>query len=165
MSANTKILVLKRKKIIYSIIILGVVLFLLIYIVITASPDNQTTFSESLEGGENINLSQDISSEAEEVQSTAYIPGIYTTSLILGDQSVNIEVTVDRNGISSITLADLDETVQSLYPLLEPTLDSLCGQIYENQSLENITYDQESKYTSLVLLEAIKGSLEKASAE
>ena len=165
MSANTKILVLKRKKIIYSIIILGVVLFLLIYIVITASPDNQTTFSESLEGGENINLSQDISSEAEEVQSTAYIPGIYTTSLILGDQSVNIEVTVDRDGISSITLADLDETVQILYPLLEPTLDSLCGQIYENQSLENITYDQESKYTSLVLLEAIKGSLEKASAE
>jgi uncharacterized protein with FMN-binding domain len=49
-----------------------------------------------------------------------------------------------------------------MYPLLQPTFDSLAEQIYETQSLDNITYASENKYTSLVLLEAIRKSLEKA---
>ena len=49
-----------------------------------------------------------------------------------------------------------------MYPLLEPTFDSLCEQIYENQSLEGIVYSTSSKYTSLVLLEALRTSLDKA---
>ena len=52
-----------------------------------------------------------------------------------------------------------------MYPLLQPTFDSLCQQIYDSQSLDNITYSTESKYTSLVLLEAIKNSLGKASVQ
>jgi uncharacterized protein with FMN-binding domain len=51
-----------------------------------------------------------------------------------------------------------------MYPLLEPTLESICEQVYENQSLDSVTYTSESKYTSLVLLEAIRNSLNKAQA-
>jgi len=49
-----------------------------------------------------------------------------------------------------------------MYPLLRPTFDTLTTQILEKQSLEDISYHQDSKYTSLVLLEAIAKSLEKA---
>jgi uncharacterized protein with FMN-binding domain len=93
---------------------------------------------------------------------TAYIPGIYTTELVLNDQVVDVEVIVDKDYISSIRLVNLNESVSTMYPLLQPTFDALSEQIYEKQSLQNITYDTDSKYTSLVLLQAIEHSLEKA---
>lgn len=93
---------------------------------------------------------------------SAYIPGIYTTELVLGGQTIDVEVIVGQEAITSIRLVNLSESVTTMYPLLEPTLESICSQVYETQSLENITYTAESKYTSLVLLEAIRNSLSKA---
>lgn len=92
----------------------------------------------------------------------AYIPGIYTTELILNDQAIDVEVIVDQSSITSIRLVNLSETVTTMYPLLQPTFESICTQVYEKQSVDGITYATENKYTSLVLLEAIRSSLEKA---
>ena len=49
-----------------------------------------------------------------------------------------------------------------MYPLMEPTLDALSTQICESQSTENITYSEENKYTSMLLLDAINKALDKA---
>ena len=76
-----------------------------------------------------------------------------------------MEVIVDKDSITSIRMVSPSDTVATMYPLLQPTLDSICEQIYEQQSLESITYTPESKYTSLVLLEAIQTSLDKAAAQ
>jgi uncharacterized protein with FMN-binding domain len=122
----------------------------------TTSKDNyQSTASEDTPSATNDSLSTSPSS-------TAYIPGIYTTELVLNDQVVDVEVIVDKAYISSIRLVNLNESVSTMYPLLQPTFDALCQQIYDKQSLEDITYDTDSKYTSLVLLQAIVHSLEKA---
>jgi hypothetical protein len=59
---------------------------------------------------------------------------------------------VDKNGISSIELVNISTAVTTMYPLLEPAFDSLTTQIIESQSLDDITYSQESKYTTFVLL-------------
>ena len=96
---------------------------------------------------------------------TAYIPGIYTTELILNDQAIDVEVIVDQSSITSVRLVNLSETVTTMYPLLEPTFENICSQVYEKQSVDGITYETENKYTSLVLLEAIRSSLEKARLE
>ena len=80
----------------------------------------------------------------------------------MGDQTMNVEVMVDRDTITSIQLVNLSDAVTTMYPLLQPAFDSLTAQICEQQSLENLKYDTDSKYTSLVLLEAIRNSLEKA---
>lgn len=93
---------------------------------------------------------------------SVYIPGIYTTELILGGQTIDVEVIVENDSITSIRMVHLSEAVTTMYPLLQPTFDSLCQQIYEMQSLEEITYTSDSKYTSLVLMEAIQTSLNKA---
>lgn len=91
-----------------------------------------------------------------------YVPGVYTTSLILNDNVVEIEVTVDEKNINAIRLVNLDEAVTTMYPLIQPSFEDLADQIIKNQSLEGITYPDDSKYTSMILLDAITTSLEKA---
>ena len=92
----------------------------------------------------------------------AYIPGIYTTSIELGGSVVDVEIVVDENNINSLRLVNLDEAVATMYPLIEPSFEELSGQITENQSLEGITYSDDSRYTSILLLNAVEASLEKA---
>ena len=82
--------------------------------------------------------------------------------MMLNDQSINVEVIVANDRITSLQLVDLEESVQTMYPLLQPTFDSLAAQILDKQSLEDITYDSDHRYTSLVLLETISNALEKA---
>jgi len=91
-----------------------------------------------------------------------YIPGIYTSELVLGNQSIDVEVIVDKDNITSIRMVNLNDAITTMYPLLQPDFDSICKQVYDQQSLEHITYTADSKYTSLVLLEAIQTALNKA---
>ena len=74
-----------------------------------------------------------------------------------------MQVTVDSNHINSIERVNLSESTAAMYPLMEPALEELASQIYEKQSLEDITYEDDNKYTSMLLLEAIKSALAKAS--
>ena len=64
--------------------------------------------------------------------------------------------------IKSISLVNPDESTATMYPLVEPALESLSEQIYKKQSLENITYSEENQYTSMVLINAIEDALDKA---
>lgn len=69
---------------------------------------------------------------------------------------------MDDNNINSIRLVNLDEAVTTMYPLMEPALNDLAAQICEKQSLDEITYSDDNKYTSQVLLDAITNALSKA---
>ena len=153
MSAKTKIVVLHMKELIYTGIfaVLGVLLVILLILMFLPGKDKKDPPAPEPE---------------PEVTQTAslYIPGIYTTELVLGSESIDVEVIVDKNSVTSIRMVNLNEAVTTMYPLLQPTFDSICEQVMEQQSLESISYSTESKYTSLVLLEAIQNSLEKAKA-
>ena len=146
MSSKTRIVVLHLKELIYTGIfaVLGI-LFLLLLIIMFLPGKSQTP-------------------EDGEAGSDRFVPGKYTTSVILGNSSVDVEVVVDANNINSIRLVNLDEAVTTMYPLMEPALNDLAVQICEKQSLEDISYSEDNKYTSQVLLEAISSSLEKAEA-
>lgn len=149
MSAKTKIVVLHRKELVYTAVFaaLAILIILLMVILFLPHPDNDTADTPSVQ----------VSASAG-----TYIPGVYTTELVLGSQTVDVEVIVSQEAISSIRLANLNESLTTMYPLLEPTLETISSQIYETQSLSGITYSAENKYTSLILLEAIKNSLNKA---
>ncbi len=142
MSAKTRIWVFHMKELIYTavFIVLGIFLLLLMIFMFSGSPEQEA---------------------AAEVPSR-YTAGIYTASMILGGNSVEIAVTVDEDYISSIKFRQLDETVSAMYPLMEPSLESLSEQICASQSLENISYSEDSQYTSLMLLSAIQTALSKA---
>ncbi len=159
MSAKTKIVVLHMKELIYTGIFAGLGIIFIILLIVMFLPNKGETSAP--------NVSDETSLEGNEATTTSadplYIPGIYTTELVLGGQSIDVEVIVDQTNISSIQMVNLSEAVTTMYPLLQPTFDSICTQVYETQSLEEISYSADSKYTSLVLLEAIQSSLDKAS--
>lgn len=163
MSAKTKIVVLHMKELIYTGIFaaLGILfVVLLIMMFMPDKPDHTETTGDTAPPS-----TEESTEDAAPTSSEAvYIPGIYTTELVLGGQAVDVEVIVEQDTISSIRLVNLNDAVTTMYPLLQPTLDSICEQVYETQSLEQISYTADSKYTSLVLLEAIRNSLDKASA-
>jgi uncharacterized protein with FMN-binding domain len=59
-------------------------------------------------------------------------------------------------------MSNLDETVETLYPLMSPTLSDLSATIIADQSTDNITYPDENRYTSMLLMQAINEALDKA---
>lgn len=147
MSSKTKIVVLHVKELIYTGIFaaLGILFIILLIIMFLPKEEKKETLSTVTQTTEN-----------------SYVPGVYTTSLILNDNVVEIEVTVDEKNINSIRLVNLDEAVATMYPLIQPSFEDLADQIIRNQSLEGITYSDDSKYTSMILLDAITSSLNKA---
>ena len=207
MSANTKIVVLRRKELLYTGIFaaLGVLFVILLLMLLlpgkdadtssgtsdspdgTAAemPDNVADLGRSSQFSDAEDASTGAVADAEPVLDSAsgavdnadavldsasgpvgtdntYIPGIYTTELILGSETANVEVIVSDHAITSVSLADPSETLTTMYPLLESTMESLNDQLCEMQDPEQVTYSAETRYTSLVLLEAVKASLEKA---
>ena len=127
MSAKTKIVVLHMKELIYTGIFAVLGILFLVLLVMMFLPDKKEPQTPR-------DAVTDVSSDS------LYIPGIYTTELVLGNQAIDVEVIVDSNVITSIRMVNLNEAITTMYPLLEPTFDSICEQIYEAQSLDQVTY-------------------------
>ena len=145
MSSKTKIVVLRMKELIYTAIFVGLGILLIILLV----------YMFSSKGGK----------QKDSAAPTSYIPGVYSASLVLNGQNIDVSVTVDSDRINSINFVQLDEAVTTMYPLMEPALESISAQIYEKQSLEDIAYDENNQYTTEVLLSAIDEALDKARVE
>ena len=142
MSSKTKIVVLHMKELVYTAIfaVLGILLILLLIFMFLPNDKDSGQTEETMQ----------------------YVAGVYTSSIQLNDNAIDVEVAVDSNHINSISLINLDETTAAMYPLMQPALDNLTQQIYEKQSLEDISYSDDTQYTSTVLLNAIHSALEKA---
>ncbi len=140
MSSKTKIIVLHMKEIIYTAVFVVLGILLIILLAFMFSPKQKNT----------------IKSEPN------YIPGIYTSTFSLNNTNLELEVVVDDSHINAIRFSNLNESVTTMYPLMQPTIEYIADQIYESQSLENISYSEESPYTSQVILNAIEDALKKA---
>ena len=144
MHSKTKIIVLHMKELVYTGIFLLLGILFLVLIILMFSTENTSSSSEKA------------------VETMAYTPGIYTTTLQLGQNSVELEIVLDENNINSIRLVQLNETITTMYPLIEPSLDSITQQILDSQSLDTITFSDDNRYTSSILLDAIRTTIEKA---
>ena len=141
MSAKTKILVFRMREIIYTAIfaVLGIILLVLLFFMFLPAAEE--------------------TSDKGSASAPKYIAGVFPSPVSLNGSSVDVEVVVDENHINSIRLVNLNDTVATMYPLVSPTLDSIASQVCQSQSLENITYPSDSKYTSQMLLDAISEAL------
>lgn len=141
MSGKTKIVVLHMKEVIYTIVFvaLAIVMAVLLFFMFGSKEKESATTSASL-----------------------YKPGVYTSSVELSNNSFDVEVTVDADSIKSVRMVNLSESTTAMFPLMEPTLEELAAQIYTTQSVENIQYSEENKYTSMLLLNAVTQAIEKA---
>ena len=93
-----------------------------------------------------------------------YVAGVYTSTIQFNDSTIDVQVIVDEEQIKSVSLVNLDETVATMYPLMEPAVENLAQQIVAKQSVENISYSEDNQYTSMVILNAVSDALKKADA-
>lgn len=144
MSSRTKIIVLHMKEIIYTAVFaaLGIVLIILLVIMFRPGADRSETGNER-----------------------QYTPGIYTSTLTLNNTNLEVEVAVDQNRINSIRFSNLDETVTTMYPLIQPAIEEIAEQIYDSQSLDDISLPNDTPYTSQIILDAVREAVEKAAVE
>ena len=138
------------KEIIYTAIFLGLGILLIILFLIMFRPGKKAKETTGQAAG------------SYSAQNELYTPGVYTASLVLGSQCVNVEVTVDQNRIKAVTCTPLSDSVKTMYPLIEPTISSLAEQIVASQSLENLTFQEGSLYTSQAIRQAVGRALDKA---
>lgn len=140
MSSKTKILLLRRRECIYTLLFaaLAIVLIILVFLM----------FLPAATSGSNTPVS--------------YSPGIYTSQITLQDSVIDVEVRADHLGIHSIGLQNISQTVSAMYPMVKPSLDKLAKQICDTQSVENIYYEKSNQYTSQMLLSAIRSALDLA---
>ena len=85
--------------------------------------------------------------------------------MTLNNTNLKVEVTVDESRINSIRFSNLDETVTTMFPLVQPALEEIADQIYDSQSLDHIALSDETPYTSQVILNAVTEAVEKAAAQ
>ncbi len=141
MNSKTRIVVLHMKEVIYTIIFLALAIIFGILMFFMFG---------SKKGGES------------GTTDARYTPGVYTSSIQLNNNTFDVEVTVSSDKIQSVNLVNLSESTAAMFPLVEPALDSIAEQICEKQSLEDIEYADDKKYTSIMLMSSIEDALEKA---
>lgn len=140
MSSKTKIFVIHMKEIIYTAIFAILAIALILLLVFMFLPGH----------------SKNNSSEKK------YKEGVYTSSFTLNNTELEVEVSVNESEIDSIRFSNMDETVDAMFPLVQPAMEDIAQQICETQSLENIQYSEESAYTSQIIIDAIENALEGA---
>lgn len=141
LSSKTKIVVLRMKELIYTGIFVALGILLILLLVYMFAPKGKKSPASA---------------------DAAYTPGVYTSSITLGSNAVDVAVTVSETRIESIAYNNLSEAIETMYPLMQPALDNLAEQICETQSLEGLDYSEDTQYTSQVILGAVERALEKA---
>lgn len=153
MSSKTRIVVLHMKEVVYTTVFLTLAILLLVVFLIMFSS-----------GKKSARKSSDVSNPVSNTENL-YVPGVYTSTIRLGDQIFDVQVNVEQNRITSVSLNHLSEIATAMYPLMEPALDSIASQIYVNQTTEGLIYGEDDRYTSELLVSAINQALDQAIVE
>ena len=123
MSAKTKIVVVKAKELIYTALFVCLGIILILLLIFMFAPEEKST----------------------KTSAGVYTPGVYTSTIALGDNTLDVAVSVD-----------------AMYPLLEPSLEEINAQLENISSIDDLKLNSENKYTGLILQQAIKNALSKA---
>ncbi|MDF2542646.1 MAG: putative rane protein [Herbinix sp.] len=140
--AKTKIVVIQLKEIIYTAIFAALGILLILLLITMFWPDKKESVTTS--------------------ENTLYTPGKWNSSISLNDMALNLEVVVDKDHINSVKIINIDESITTMYPLVEPSLEAIAVQLYDDVPIDQVELSDDSKYTQTLLIEAIKMALEKA---
>lgn len=150
--ASTKLIVLKSKEIIYTVIFVALVVILIIIMVVMFQPKTED------------NPTKEVETPSTETKTTevSYIPGTYNSTISLGESTISVMVTVDEESITDVSFENLSESVTTMYPLLESSMEEINTQLQYVSSIDDITYSTDNQYTTTVICNAIKNALSDA---
>ena len=100
MSNKTKIVVLHMKEMIYTLIFAGLAILLILLLVFMFLPKQKDKTAETMK----------------------YVAGVYTSTIQFNDNTIDVQVVVDESQINAISLVNLDDTVATMYPLMQPAV-------------------------------------------
>jgi uncharacterized protein with FMN-binding domain len=143
--AKTKIVVIQLKEIIYTVIFAALGILLILLLIFMFRPNKND--------------------EAVSTETDMYTAGVYTSSISLNDTALNLEVVVDKNHINNVSIKNIDEAITTMFPLVEPSLEAIATQLYNDVPLDQLELLEDKKYTQQLLIEAIKLALEKAQVQ
>ena len=141
MDYKTKIVVLHTKELIYTAVFALLCILLIVLLFVMFGPGH---------------------TDKKQTSHKQYTPGTYTSTLTLNNTNLEVEVSVDSSRINSIRFANLDETVTTMFPLIQPAIEEIADQIYDTQSLDAVELSDDAPYTSQIILNAIRQAVEKA---
>lgn len=151
MASKTKIVVLHLKELIYTgiFIVLGICFLILLLIM----------FGSDKEDATDNNIQKNTESAQVTTGESLYTPGVYKSTISLDGHVVELTITASEDGISSITMEPLDSHIATMYPLIQPTFDTIAKQMCNG---EDVTTASDNRYTSSLLLSAIESALKSA---
>lgn len=138
--SRTRIVILQMRELIYTAIFVGLGIILLILLFVMFWPGK---------GGKDEAAS--VSGQTEQ----KYEAGVYTKEIQIGDAAVNIQLSLDENNVKAVELVNLDESVSTMYPLMEPTVEKISKQLAAGKAMDEIVVSQESQYTEKIIVEAV----------
>lgn len=175
--SNTKIFVFKKKKLLLGALIAVAAIIIIIFLssllkrpdtpeeTPDTAPGASTSATPSLTSAPTPKGTKKVTptpAPGATPEANLYIPGVYTTVIALNDTYLNLEVVVDANHINSVRIVNTDEAITTMYPLVESSITSISEQLCNDIPLESVTFNEESKYTQSVLLDAVEVALDKA---
>ena len=141
MSSPTIIIVLKQKNLLYGALVALAVIAIIVFISLSMSKktNSDTDYDKEL-----------------------YTAGVYSSTIILNGNPVEIKVTIDDNLIHHIDANNVSDTIATMFPLFGSCFEEISRQVIVSNSTQNILYDSENKYTSTILIDAIENAISKA---
>jgi len=151
--SKPKFVVFKLKELLFTgaLVILGVAILLLVIALISVDRENTPN-----------PVGPPAIQKSTETSAPLYYPGVYTTTMEMNDTTIHLELVCDENHINSVRLINLDEAVETMYPLLTPALEDLELQLSLDVPLEDLKFTEGSTYTQTLLVKAIEQTLAKA---
>ena len=157
--SRTRIVIFQLKEIIYTAIFVGLGILLLILLFFMFWPgkgkDSASTSSSSA-------ISRNSASTDD---GALYKAGVYNSELSLGDNTINIQVALDSDHVKSVELVNLDDSVETMYPLIKPAVKEISQQLAQNVSPEEIVLSEDSPYTSQLILNKVSEIMQEASVD
>ncbi len=138
--ARTRIVILQLRELIYTAIFAGLGIVLLVILAIMFWP------------GKDGNKNQvSLNRQPEEI----YEAGIYTKEVNIGDAAMDLQLSLDENCVKSVELINLDESIETMYPLMAPTVEKISQQLAAGKTIDEIVLSEESQYTEQVIVDTV----------
>lgn len=150
--SKTKIVVLRMKEVVYTAVFVGLVILLLIVLFFMFGRQNSPK-SESTQSN--------ISNESSTYKNDAvYRAGIYESQFVIGENTINLEVALDEEQVKSVKVKNLDESVETMYPLMKSAVKDVSKQLSSGVSIDEVVLSKNSMYTEKLVLDAVKTVLD-----
>lgn len=128
--SKTKIVVLRMKEVVYTAVFVGIGVLLLIVLFFMFGRQNSPK-SESTQST--------INNESSTYKNDAiYRAGIYESQFVIGEKTINLEVALDEEQVKSVKVKNLDESVETMYPLMKSAVKDVSKQLSAGVSIDEV---------------------------